>query len=468
MSEKTRFYLDQLTVPIEVLLNKELDKTCCFLFPLIKLLDNSQRHCFASNFYLSQLLNTSEHNISNSVSLLIKQGYVDLVSFDGRTRVIKINKDYLTTHHHLKIESDNRIDTLKNTESLPSTVDQPLPDKNTETEGENDAAEGEGNSTDQGSIDQSIKEIKDNSLKNTVDQFYGTSYCGEASASPRKKIKIDRTKPLVIIPEPDKIFSKPIIRKSHFVPKKKSEVVKEIFDYWAKKGLPVHEEKSRSESTAIYYLEELLNGTLFKDRFRDEGVIRKYSVREIKQAIDNFALKARNPDYEPTNKDWLRHVYLNTFFYNPKIGTEEKKSIFLDSLFNKPVMLANSRIFAAKDEVPHITNMLVDWYKRVFRNRIESVGFSIKNRNDCVYAGKELKNFLEENKGRLNLNNDSKRIHGQHDDLSLLAFLLTKAMDKELRENEGLYPVFHTGWLHSERTITERLPKILREERIMK
>jgi hypothetical protein len=309
---------------------------------------------------------------------------------------------------------------------------------------------------------QQIK-TKDNNKTN-----YSTSYCGEASASPRKKIKIDRTKPLVIIPEPDKIFSKPIIRKSHFVPKKKSEVVKEIFDYWAKKGLPVHEEKSRSESTAIYYLEELLNGTLFKDRFRDEGVIRKYSVREIKQAIDNFALKARNPDYEPTNKDWLRHVYLNTFFYNPKIGTEEKKSIFLDSLFNKPVMLANSRIFAAKDEVPHITNMLVDWYKRVFRNRIESVGFSIKNRNDCVYAGKELKNFLEENKGRLNLNNDSKRIHGQHDDLSLLAFLLTKAMDKELRENEGLYPVFHTGWLHSERTITERLPKILREERIMK
>jgi hypothetical protein len=276
---------------------------------------------------------------------------------------------------------------------------------------------------------------------------------------------LDNKKPSVEVSE----NLKPIYRKS---PKKfrakKSPPVQEIFAYWEAKGLPSIRKGSLGETIAIRCAEELLEGTLFKDRFRDVGVIRKYSVDEVKKAIDTHALRALNIDYEPMNKVALKKVRLDTFFYNPRVGTEELKSYFLTSLFNKPVLLKNSARFRAKDEFPHVTKVLVNWYKDKFRMRIDRDGFPTVDYNDCVYAVRKLKEFLVENKDQLRITNELKRMFSVYDDLVFLALMLTRAFDKELRENENLYLIFNTKWFCSERTLKIRLPRFLREERVMK
>ena len=109
IEEKHYILLDNFTIPIEVALNKKLDRTCLLLFSLITKLDNSRTHCFASNAYLASLLNTYPNTISISISTLIEQDYVEQVSFDGRRRVIKIKEDFKVIHNHLKVESDDRL-----------------------------------------------------------------------------------------------------------------------------------------------------------------------------------------------------------------------------------------------------------------------------------------------------------------------------------------------------------------------
>jgi hypothetical protein len=154
------------------------------------------------------------------------------------------------------------------------------------------------------------------------------------------------------------------------------------------------------------------------------------------------------------------------FFYNtypcPK---EEDKSLFLKYLLNKPTLIRDSKIYRVKDDKPEATKILVDWYKKTLGNRDSS--FSLKNKNDLVYAVSELKNFYKENEDKLKLE-DWKRTYNQYDPICFLALQLTRVMDKLLRENENLYLIFTTSWFKSEKTLQERLPTFLMKENMMK
>lgn len=56
-------------------------------------LDNDS-HCTVSNSYLASFIGCSETSISKSISKLIDLGYIKLLSFDGRIRVLKSNMHY--------------------------------------------------------------------------------------------------------------------------------------------------------------------------------------------------------------------------------------------------------------------------------------------------------------------------------------------------------------------------------------
>ncbi|MBP8965673.1 MAG: hypothetical protein KBG27_09845 [Flexilinea sp.] len=89
------------SVPREVYLNKRLDRSAILLFLLIDRLNLSSRGCFASNGYLACILNTTITNIQQSLNRLIAEGYVEKKYFEGRLRMIRINKKYPEIHQEL-------------------------------------------------------------------------------------------------------------------------------------------------------------------------------------------------------------------------------------------------------------------------------------------------------------------------------------------------------------------------------
>lgn len=62
----------------------------------IHYLDNED-HCFASNAYLAELCCCSENKVSKAVKKLLKLGYISLIRFDGRTRVLSSNMEFDVT-----------------------------------------------------------------------------------------------------------------------------------------------------------------------------------------------------------------------------------------------------------------------------------------------------------------------------------------------------------------------------------
>ena len=240
-----------------------------------------------------------------------------------------------------------------------------------------------------------------------------------------------------------------------------------IIDYWKKKGLTFHKEETKVYARSIDNLKSLLKGTLFNSFSNKTYHNRRFGIEEIKRAIDNFVLSAYNLDYEPSNKKYLQAIQFVDFFYSTRpCPREEDKSLFLKYMLTKPILLANAKIYVAKDIYPHATKILVDWYKKTFGNR-DNGNYSMKNKNDLIYATQELKTFYDENKDRINLK-DWILTYNQTDPVSFLAVQTTRAMDKMLRENENLYVSFTTGWLKTERTLQERLPLFLKQEHMMK
>ena len=62
----------------------------------IHYLDNED-HCYASNVYLAELCCCSENKVSKAVNKLLKLGYISLISFEGRNRVLSSNMEFDVT-----------------------------------------------------------------------------------------------------------------------------------------------------------------------------------------------------------------------------------------------------------------------------------------------------------------------------------------------------------------------------------
>ena len=99
--KKPEFSPKGVWIPGEVAFNEDLSFTERFVFWIVEGLDNEETHCFASNEYIAGIMGVKESTIRNSISKLVKKGYLRRVSFDGRTRVIAVDKSYKKKYEHL-------------------------------------------------------------------------------------------------------------------------------------------------------------------------------------------------------------------------------------------------------------------------------------------------------------------------------------------------------------------------------
>ena len=75
-------------IPAEIYLNPELSWTEKALWCEVQAL-SGPGYCFANNAHFAKHLGISEVNVSKHLSKLKKLGYIEVVSFDGRTRKMK-------------------------------------------------------------------------------------------------------------------------------------------------------------------------------------------------------------------------------------------------------------------------------------------------------------------------------------------------------------------------------------------
>ena len=78
-------------IPRELWLDRRLSCLERQLIAEIHSLDCGEDHCYASNDHFERLFNSASSTIKEALSHLKKLGYWSLISFDGRTRVIKSN-----------------------------------------------------------------------------------------------------------------------------------------------------------------------------------------------------------------------------------------------------------------------------------------------------------------------------------------------------------------------------------------
>lgn len=86
--QKRRF--DGVWIPAEIWLSETLSLIDKIVLTEINSLDNEETGCYASNQYLAKFCQCSERKITDSITKLKKMGLIEQISFNGRTRILKI------------------------------------------------------------------------------------------------------------------------------------------------------------------------------------------------------------------------------------------------------------------------------------------------------------------------------------------------------------------------------------------
>lgn len=76
-------------IPKEIWLDERLNAVEKIILAEIDSLDNEETGCYASNEYIAEFCQCSKTTVSTAISRLIELGFLDLQSFNGRTRILK-------------------------------------------------------------------------------------------------------------------------------------------------------------------------------------------------------------------------------------------------------------------------------------------------------------------------------------------------------------------------------------------
>lgn len=243
--------------------------------------------------------------------------------------------------------------------------------------------------------------------------------------------------------------------------------IQQIIDYWDKKGLPGHNENSKSFDQAVIYITKAFNATLLEDFIDPKFRNYRFSVDSIKRSIDNFHLAAYDNKYEPLSlntKQRLQSIRLKDFLYNRHSPDDQYKShLFL--YLSKRTLASESKHLVMKDTHEYCTKLVKDWYHQEFGGIVTEVSRS--QQNSMILVGRKLEEFLVTHKDKLQME-DGMRMHGNYNPLNFLAGQLLRCASKMLRENDGLRAIFKPSWLISENMLGDRFIFFLKSERMLK
>lgn len=432
MSTEHKQSIPYLVVPTEILSLPDINALDALLFSAIYFLDGSD-NCFASNAYLASILRVSERSVTTSLAKLIQRNLVQRVSFNGRIRVIAINRGYRELCRDALARYEAEINTELNKDLANSG--------GIEAPGTFMVTRDEHRNPDKKELPISLEEASSQPGRNF---YYNKKSIKEESTTPflRKGVggnpadcrPITLRKRTVLLPG----------EKKDSLPKPKAvrrgPVIDQILEYWKDSGLHLPAESTKGFREGVKKIRGVLAGTLFG---------KKFSPIEIKRSIDNFSLSATDMDFEPIQlaaKKKLRKLSISDFIENSFM---KETSFFLRYVKNEPI--PSKRVQPLEDKHPRLTALL----KRTFRDEVlggVSAEFSVSDSNKFVLAAKRAKEFLAANRKKINpffVNSDEN-----------IADALWKSVRKDCDKVSDLSP----GWLCSDLTFNRRFPRYLNAE----
>lgn len=108
-------------IPKVIWLDSRLNALDKVILTEIDSLDQGERGCFASNKHIADFCQCSERKVSESVSRLIKCGYVRVQNFDGRQRELRSRLAEFARQPSKKCEADTQNLRQSNTSNNTST-----------------------------------------------------------------------------------------------------------------------------------------------------------------------------------------------------------------------------------------------------------------------------------------------------------------------------------------------------------
>ena len=106
-------------IPRTIWLDTRLNALDKVILTEIDSLDQGERGCFASNKHIASFCQCSERKVSESVSRLIKCGYVRVQNFDGRQRELRSRLAEFARQTSRKCEADTQNLRESNTKNNP-------------------------------------------------------------------------------------------------------------------------------------------------------------------------------------------------------------------------------------------------------------------------------------------------------------------------------------------------------------
>lgn len=249
--------------------------------------------------------------------------------------------------------------------------------------------------------------------------------------------------------------SKPVESKSYPKP------VLEIMSLWLSLGLVQHQSGKKAYDKAMQDLHSIMRGKFFDDvDVRKAG--KRFSSEQLWVAINNFALAALNPDYDPGSgsyKEHLKHCGLSEFLYNPY--GKKYKSLFLHYLNSRPEVLAITTA-PLSDNNPGTTKILRNFYINDVLGGIRpKEGFSQGDENKFIKGAQRALEFLDSNLSKIRgtMRDKFKRFPAQ------FARVLCDALWE--RYGEDGIKEYGPGVFHSDNTFNKVLPAYLHSQAII-
>lgn len=175
-------------IPREVWLDDGLSALEKVILIEIDSLDTEENHCYASNKYLAEFCRCSEIKVSQAIKKFIFLGYIEQISFDGRTRILKSRLKDCLRQTYKKYKADlKKISPINKENNIENNIED-IERKNIKKELFEEQFNGVKQSlippTKQGTLDTEILDVEKQDL-----EFQGVEFQGVEKEKSIKKEK---------------------------------------------------------------------------------------------------------------------------------------------------------------------------------------------------------------------------------------------------------------------------------------
>jgi hypothetical protein len=408
-----QFTIKYIMYPIELQKDKRLAPVDREVWSAVHMLDHPEKHCWAKNTSIAECLNINDTTVSKSINTLIECGYIKMISFDGRRRVISCDMEAIYAE----------------SQRLRQTAESELAG-----EGWPNAQPRLGQMPKSNLADRPTRVVR-------VEDYNGKSKSLSAEKTAELGIGDSQTSHQISDKALAIMNAKMKMGKSYddYMP---SEDVQYLITVWNELGLTQHKFNTKNAYDIQEKYNSLMAGKLIKGY--------KPSSRDIvEQAIGNFALAATNPDYLPYDKKFLKKLTLSNFLWDDYSNA----SHYTDFTRLPALMPKKDRII--KDDYPDITR---DLKKRYIHNVLGGVApkaFDVVDENKFRNAARGLSSWINRNRKKFS---DWVR----DEDMTEYFF---KALEDDIN---GDWSILTPGWLSSEKMFEIRLPRYMCSQAMFK